>query len=129
MKRLVGDESYSDLVKSTGVAILVENSDDDYQGDTRMLVKQGRRYGILTFGWGSCSGCDALEAAGSNVEALAKLRQDIYDQIHWERGPRAMLNYIEGKDWSLDYGNWTRFIELASGRLKETLADDRRIRG
>lgn len=124
MKALEGKYySYRELVESTGVAILVEDSDDDYQGDTRMLVKRGRQYGILTFGWGSCSGCDALEAAENNVEDLTELRQELYDGIHWERGPRAMLNYVEAKDWSLDYGNWTRFVELTAGKLREILGE------
>lgn len=121
MKELTGKESYRELIDSFGVTVLVVDEDCDYQGDSRYLLKKGRQFGILEFGWGSCSGCDALEACSGNVAGMTKLRDELWNKIHWERGPRALLNYIEKKDWSLEYGNWGEFIDEATGKLSEIL--------
>ena len=54
------DESYfgdyQPLLESFEYDILLQIDDNDYQGDSRLLFKDGDRFGILTFGWGSCSG-------------------------------------------------------------------------
>lgn len=73
---------YHTLIESTGVEIVDAESDNDYSGDTYMLVKEGERYGWLVFGWGSCSGCDAF-AACETLSDLDNLRQQLYANIEW----------------------------------------------
>lgn len=94
--------SYRDLVDSFGVDVLAENYDDDYQGDARYLLRDGARYGLLFFGWGSCSGCDALQACDTPVE-ITELRDQLWNEVRWESSAPALLSYITAKDWELDY--------------------------
>lgn len=103
--------SYSDLIESMEVEVLARHDDDDYQGDSRLLVRDGIRYGLLTYGWGSCSGCDALEGAGSNLADVTELRDQMWRQIHWEDSAYAMLAYVDGKDWTLDYSHSPEFLD------------------
>ena len=64
---------YRPMIDSFGYEILLQVDDKDYQGDSRLLFRDVSRYGILIFGWGSCSGCDSLQACES-LEDVEKLR-------------------------------------------------------
>lgn len=95
---------YDELIASMEVESLVEVSDDDYQGDTRLLLRDGSRYGLLTFGWGSCSGCDALQDCRTIGEAT-QLRDELWSQVHWEPDAASMAAYFKAKDWAATYMN------------------------
>lgn len=95
--------SYDDLIESLGHEVILKVEDNDYQGDTRVLLRDGQRYGVLIFGWGSCSGCDALESAGSNHAEVTELRDGMVRDIHWEDSREAMHRYLSTKDWGLEY--------------------------
>lgn len=63
--------------------MILEHSDDDYQGDTVGLVKGSKylgagqpQYYYYNFGWGSCSGCDLLEDSGP-IETIQSLHSSI----------------------------------------------------
>jgi hypothetical protein len=105
--------TYDTLIDSFEVEVLARKDDDDYQGDTRLLVRDGERYGLIVFGWGSCSGCDALEAAGGNLADLTELRDAIWNGAHWEPSAADMVAYIDRKDWSLDYSHDPAFLAQA----------------
>lgn len=78
------EPTYDDIVATFG-EILVESSDDDYQGDSLYLIRREgecKNIGLLTFGWGSCSGCDALQAV-STPEDLDSLQADLERGIRW----------------------------------------------
>jgi hypothetical protein len=120
--------SYTDLIDSMEVENLLQVDDDDYQGDSRVLLRDGDRYGLLTFGWGSRSGCDALQAAEGNDTEVRELRDDLWRAIHWEDSAAALLTYIartrwltyiEGKDWSLDYSHDPEFLTQVRAKLAE----------
>lgn len=99
--------SYDELIESFEVEVLLEGHFGDYQGDSAYLLRQGDEYGILIFGWGSCSGCDALEACYGNLQELTMLRDDLYSSITWrERG--AMVEYLTSKDFSLEWYGYAR---------------------
>jgi hypothetical protein len=103
MKEITKDYySYGDLVDSMDVAVLLEGHDNDYQGDSFYLLKKGRQYGILVFGWGSCSGCDALEASYGDVGEITKLRDSLWESITW-MGKVDMRKYVKDKDFKLEY--------------------------
>lgn len=93
---------YDPLLASFGYEIVLKVDDDDYQGDSRILYRDGQRFGILTFGWGSCSGCDALQAC-DNLEEVEELRADLHSQIKWFASPSEALHYINTHDWEGDY--------------------------
>lgn len=87
-----GPGDYQPLLDSFG-DIAIQVSDSDYQGDTRVLYKRGRQYGVLIFGWGSCSGCDSLQACDSYDE-LDQLRDGLEKDIKW-RTKRETLAWLK----------------------------------
>lgn len=91
---------YRPLVEDLGM-IVVEVADEDYQGDTRYLLKAGPRWGVLINGWGSCSGCDALQSA-SSYEELEELRREIAGKVRWFDCAEACAAYLAGKDWETE---------------------------
>jgi hypothetical protein len=111
MKDIVFDEvynycSYGDLIDSMETSVLVEKHDNDYQGDSYYLMKKGRLYGILIFGWGSCGGCDALEAAHGNRAEITQLRDDLWESIVWMTKPE-IRKYVNDKDIKLEWWGYS----------------------
>lgn len=94
--------NYDRLLSSMGYEIVLQVDDKDYQGDSRVLYRDGDRYGLLVFGWGSCSGCDALYAC-SNLEEVDTLRTDLHDQIIWKDNRDEMREFIANRDWEAQY--------------------------
>lgn len=72
---------YDPIIKSFG-EVLVQVDDEDYSGDTRVLLRKNDRYGFLIFGWGSCSGCDALQAC-NNFREVDELIDNLEGGIKW----------------------------------------------
>lgn len=92
---------YSPLLESFEYEILLKVDDEDYQGDSRLIFRNGDQYGLLIFGWGSCSGCDMLQGCGS-IEEMEELRATLHNDIKWD-SLEGLLNYINTKDWELDF--------------------------
>ena len=119
-----GESDYDPLLESFGYDILVKVDDNDYQGDSRVLFKDGPQYGILIFGWGSCSGCDALQAC-STLEEVNLLRQSLLMDIIWFTDAKEALKYVKSHDWFGDYSYWshneeqTTFINRITERLEK----------
>jgi len=93
---------YKPLLESMGHEIVLQVDDQDYQGDSRLLLKDGDRYGLLIFGWGSCSGCDALQACDT-LRQVDGLRRELYDSIIWKDSAAGMLSFIRDRDWLAQY--------------------------
>lgn len=53
---------YEDLLEAAGLVIEQCEYFGSYQDDAAAVVRDGVRKGISMWGYGSCSGCDALEA-------------------------------------------------------------------
>lgn len=94
--------AYDEIVAAFGHEVLVTVADNDYQGDTRYLLRSGARYGHLNVGWGSCSGCDALQAC-STLEELQKLADEIEQSIQWFESQEEACQWFETHDWKGDY--------------------------
>ena len=90
------------MLDSMGYETLLRVDDCDYQGDSRMILRDGSRYGVLIFGWGSCSGCDALQACDSMKE-IDDLRTSLRDSVKWFESQAECLRYFETHDWEGDY--------------------------
>jgi len=107
---------YVPLLESFGYDILLQVDDKDYQGDSRVLFKDGDRYGILVFGWGSCSGCDRLQGCDSYKE-IDELRDSLDSGIQW--GSLAeTLAYLKEHDWE---GDWCGRDALTSGFVERAI--------
>lgn len=83
---------YDPIIQSFG-EVLISVRDDDYQGDTRVLLKEDGQYGFLVVGWGSCSGCDALQAAES-YEEIDSLIETLRNAIRWFSSIEEAKKYI-----------------------------------
>lgn len=79
-----GPSSYQPIIDAIG-EVVVQVDDDDYQGDSRLLYRRGEEFGFLIFGWGSCSGCDALQAADTAQEVQA-LADGMEASVEWLSG-------------------------------------------
>lgn len=111
---------YSPLLTSFGYEILLKVDDTGYQGDSRLLFKDGERIGLLIFGWGSCSGCDTLKACDT-LQEVDKLRTDLHNEIKWFGSKAEALEYFTKHDWEGDYswhhGEMREFIIKATSLL------------
>ena len=103
---------YEDIVKSWGFTVLDLTQCGSYQGDFVVLLADGDRRGFTQFGYGSCSGCDVLEAVApwgdgpdDDWSAVENLRRDMADGIRWYDSPGDLASYLlaldEGNEWWL----------------------------
>lgn len=111
------ESDYTPMLDSFGYEKLLQVDDDDYQGDSRILYRNGEQYGLLIFGWGSCSGCDALQDCNS-LEEIDTLRLSLHESIVW-RTAQEMRDYLEQHDWQGDYAYSPEFVEKAKELLHE----------
>ena len=92
---------YGSMIEAFGnVAVRVD--DRDYLGDTRVLYNNDGRIGHLIFGWGSCPGCDALQACNTLAE-VQELCNALEDSIEWFETPKKALEWFEQRDWEGGY--------------------------
>jgi hypothetical protein len=81
--------SYTDLVEEAGIKVLVNAEEKGYQGMGYCIVAKDGRYGYLSYRYGSCSGCDAIE--DSNTEDLDQIRKELVDDIDWYDTPEEVI--------------------------------------
>lgn len=111
-----GPSDYTPMIEDYG-AVAIRMDDDDYSGDTRILYEQpDGRIGVLIFGWGSCSGCDALQGSNS-ISELADLIEETRKEVQWFNSKPEALKWFQERDWPGQY-SWheeetKRFVEQA----------------
>lgn len=106
--------NYQPIIEEFG-NIVVQVDDENYQGDSRILYHNASgRIGYLNFGWGSCSGCDALQACNT-FEEVDELIQQLHDAVIWWNTKSEALEYFKYHDWKGDYHweieNQERFVK------------------
>lgn len=107
---------YQPMLKQFG-EIVVQVDDDDYQGDSRVLYESEGRYGYLCFGWGSCSGCDALQGCGT-IEEVQALMNELFASIIWFDSKPDALEFFNTHDWEGDWAYSEDFILQCKNALK-----------
>ncbi len=112
---------YTPLLERIGnIAIRIDQ--DDYQGDSWILYKEGNKYGYLNFGWGSCSGCDALQDC-SNIFEVYELAKELESNTIWFDNDKEALDYFNSDarkmDYSWHYNEYKGFIIGTINLLKE----------
>lgn len=105
-RKLYGSKSwywddYQPMLDAFG-RIVIQVDDIDYQGDSRLLYDEDGKIGILIFGWGSCSGCDALQACDT-FEELQELCDTLQNNIKWFDDKKQALEWFNTHDWQGDY--------------------------
>lgn len=115
-----GPSDYDDFIPTLGYQILTHATSDGYSGDSLFLVHDGHRFGVLTFGWGSCSGCDSLQGCRS-YQDLEDLRDDLDRGIIWQDSAEEMLAFLYIRDWETQFYSkelGIKFAGLARKALK-----------
>ena len=116
VRRLFGDErgyyDYEPIINSFGRNVLQIDT-EGYQGDSWVLYdnidydfnlrEPTRKIGYLEYGWGSCSGCDALQACNS-IDEVQELADELEQSIKWFDGYKEALDWFETHDWK---GDWS----------------------
>jgi hypothetical protein len=92
---------YQPMIDAFG-KVVVQVDDDDYQGDTRVLYDNDGRIGFLIFGWGSCCGCDALQACDT-MDDVQELCDDLQRDIKWFDSKEEALKWAKEKDWETEW--------------------------
>lgn len=98
--------SYDEIVATQG-EILKDWVIGSYQGDYVYLVKKDDKYAFTVIGYGSCSGCDALEACGNDEEFNA-LKEDIVSGIVWGT-KQDVYDYVSNQEanrWYFHEEDW-----------------------
>lgn len=116
--------SYIDLLEATGLTVETSKDFGSYQGDSIAVVSDGVRRGIVVWGYGSCSGCDALEGATpsywredeeqdwSEVNSLA---DSLLESVRW--APDGDVSLIAKE--MLDKNDWYLYDEEMKSYLTE----------
>lgn len=92
---------YQPMLEAFG-KIAIQVDDRDYQGDSRLLYDENGKIGYLIFGWGSCSGCDALQACDS-IEEVQELCDELQGDIKWFDSKKEALEWFTTHDWEGDF--------------------------
>jgi hypothetical protein len=107
-----GPSDYQPIIDSFGT-VLVQVDDANYQGDTRVLLEKDGRFGFLNFGWGSCSGCDGLQAC-SSFRDIEELIRGLEADVKWFDTLQAAKDYVADEDRKQSYyyhmEEWRRFV-------------------
>lgn len=111
---------YSNIYELFGT-VVVEEHEPSYQGSSWILFTKDNKFGYLKFGWGSCSGCDALQAC-SNLDEVVQLANGLESDILWGT-KEEILQYLKTHDWE---GDWDfhneeriKFVEQAIAYLEK----------
>ena len=89
--------------------ILIQVDEEAYQGDSFLIYKNDNKYGFLTFGWGSCSGCDALQACDT-IDEVQELMDSLYNAIKWFDSLQELKCYIS--DYSIVELQWYFYSDI-----------------
>ena len=110
--------NYTDIIGSFGT--LIEEADGgNYHGDMVFVVENSGQFGFGEFGYGSCSHCDALEAAYDSDDEKASVRNDIGRTINWfdsiGQGVAYMKEVGDGR-WTA--GLWREVFEKIASKAE-----------
>lgn len=80
--------------------------ESDYQGNSIFIIRCTKEnvqaWGVVEFGWGSCSGCDSLQACRDPDEAM-RLRNRMGESILWFEDRDWLVQWARERDWE---GTW-----------------------
>ena len=115
---------YQPILEEFG-EILIQVDEEDYQGDSMLLYKlENDKYGILIFGWGSCSGCDALQGC-NNYEEVDDLISDLKSKIVEFNNKEDIVKYINNENRKLEYSWYEKTYQEFYEKVKEYLKEEK----
>jgi hypothetical protein len=94
---------YTPIIDHLGWAQIVIH-DRGYSGDTFVLypARVGNHYHVLVIGWGSCSGCDALQACKTYAD-IDSLIEQLYNKRIYLDDYAALLAYVNSPARDFDH--------------------------
>lgn len=103
---------YTPIINSLGKAV-VTLEENGYHGDTFVVYRFDNDWGILIFGWGSCSVCDALQGCSSYKE-IDKLIEQLKSEIKHFPTLEDLKSYVADKytnkgSWYYHSESWQEF--------------------
>jgi len=94
--------------------ILWEHSYATWQGEANFFAKKGHRYCAYSWAYGSCSGCDAWEAAGlTDKEIEAAMRKGAM----WITGKEALKRWLEMLESTMPTDRYEKEWFISDGLL------------
>jgi thioredoxin-related protein len=122
---------YTPIVESFG-KVVVRVDEDNYQGDSYVYYHEGDKHGVLVFGWGSCSGCDALQACKS-IKDIEELIESLRKNIRWFDSASSLYNWINDKEYHktqyhYHVEDWDRFVKLTNEALTKYIVEEKLVK-
>lgn len=111
--------SYDEIVATQG-EILKDWVIGDWQGDYVYLLKNGDKYAFTVIGYGSCTGCDALQGC-ENDEEFNQLKEEIIRGIVWGTA-EEVRNYATNKNanrWYYHEHDWKTIRRELKAELRK----------
>ena len=105
---------YAELINAFGYEVVSVKDSGDYQGDYFYILRNGSSFGWLVFGYGSCSGCDSMQACNTPAEVL-DLAMRLENNIIWHEDAAGLKDYLENKDHEGEFygyrSSWPEMVE------------------
>lgn len=98
---LYDQPGYQEMMTNSGYNVLAWETFGDYQGDYAAVLSNGMDYGFTVIGYGSCSGCDALEGCDTQEE-YDTLMESVRNNIFWGNQydvRNKILNSFDDNNW------------------------------
>jgi len=119
-----GPDDYTPIIQHIAPEILHLSEDAGYEGDTFVLGRTSAGEVVwVEIGWGSCSGCDELQAC-STVADIVALANNISDSAKRFATPAEALDWFVSHDWAGDYQSATKkaAVEAALKILRDAIS-------
>jgi hypothetical protein len=100
---------YSPIIENIG-NVIIRVKDKDYQGSTRLLLEKDECYAIFVYRWGSCSGCDTLQACKS-YENVQKIMDNFNKRVEW-KNKEEIVSQIKSEWLNKENLDWHEEEEL-----------------
>ena len=115
------EATYEEAFKRLGYKILTWETFGSWQGDYAAILEKDGKLGFVVIGYGSCSGCDSLQAVGwffysyleENYNKVLELDKDLRRLLHeiekeivWGTPSELVRKILVGNKWSSGGIHW-----------------------
>lgn len=107
-----GPGNYQPIINFFG-KVVGQVDEQNYSGDSFVLYQRESGYAVLIFGWGSCSGCDALQACHS-MSDIAEVIDFLSGQVREFATAADVIAYFDDNSRENEYqypgAEWSKFV-------------------
>ena len=123
---------YTPIIEHLG-KVAYRLDETGYQGDSYVFYKEEDKYGIMIFGWGSCSGCDSLQACNS-IQDIDNLIEEMTGYIRWFKTAKELYDWINDEryqetQWHFHASEFDTFRKTVSDMLVKGIVEETIIKG